>query len=118
MTKITHVTQVESFLVELRFSDGSVGEYNLGPIVQRDTVLTRPLADITFFRSFFLELGALAWTNRFELSGDALHKELEEQGGSSELDCYNSSPMRAASMGVRPIATETRSISTLPRACS
>jgi len=80
MTKITHVTQVEGFIVELRFLDGSVGEYNLGPIVQRDTVLTRPLADMTFFRSFFLELGALAWTNGFELSGDALHKELEEKG--------------------------------------
>ena len=78
MTKITHVTQVESFLVELRFSDGSVDEYDLGPIVQRDMLLTRPLANMMFFRSFFPELGALAWTNGLELSGDALHKELKE----------------------------------------
>jgi hypothetical protein len=80
MIKITYSRQVEGFVVELRFSDGSVGEYNLGPIVQRDTVLTRPLVDITCFRSFFLELGSLAWTNGFELSGDALHKELDEKG--------------------------------------
>ena len=80
MTNITHARQIESFVVDLPFSDGSVGEYDLGPIVRRDTVLTRPLADMKFFRSFFLELGALAWTNGFELSDDALHKELEDQG--------------------------------------
>ena len=89
MTNITHAKQIESFLVDLRFSEGSVGECNLGPIVHRDTVLTRPLADMTFFRSFFLELGAQSWTNGLELSGDSLHKELKEQGGFGvRLPCH------------------------------
>jgi hypothetical protein len=58
----------------------TAGEYDLGPIVERDTILTRPLRAPEYFRSFFLELGALAWPNGLEFSPESLHRALLEAG--------------------------------------
>ncbi len=85
MIKITHVRHVEAMVVELQFSDGSSGEHDLSPVVKYDTVLTRPLTDPDYFRSFFIELGALAWANGLELSGNALHSEMLERGELHQL---------------------------------
>ncbi|MCP3734814.1 DUF2442 domain-containing protein [Sphingomonas sp. RP10(2022)] len=46
----------------------------------RDTVMTRPLADPAFFARAFIEAGALAWPNGFELSADSLYRRLDEAG--------------------------------------
>jgi hypothetical protein len=78
MTKIISARHLDGFVIELYFSDGTAGEYDLAPIVERDTILTRPLRDPEYFRSFFLELGALAWPNGLELSPEALHRALLE----------------------------------------
>jgi hypothetical protein len=80
MIKITQARHVAGTGVELRFSDGSLGVYDFTPIIAHDTVLTRPLGDPDYFRSFFLELGALAWSNGLELSGSALHEEMLHKG--------------------------------------
>ena len=39
--------------------------------------MTRPLADPAFFTRAFIESGALAWPDGFELSGDTLHCRLD-----------------------------------------
>jgi hypothetical protein len=80
MIKIIRVEPAPGFLLRLEFSDGTAGDYDLGPLVDRATELTRPLGEPGFFSSVFLELGALAWPNGFELSPSAVHRELEERG--------------------------------------
>ncbi|WP_332793580.1 hypothetical protein [Sphingomonas sp. RB3P16] len=42
--------------------------------------MTRPLADPAFFARAFIESGAPAWPNGFELSADALHRRLDAAG--------------------------------------
>ena len=42
--------------------------------------MTRPLADPAYFARAFIESGALAWANGFELSADSLHKRLAASG--------------------------------------
>ena len=42
--------------------------------------MTRPLADPAYFARAFIEAGALAWPNGFELSADALHRRLAANG--------------------------------------
>ncbi len=42
--------------------------------------MTRPLADAAYFARAFIEGGALAWPNGFELSADALHRRLAASG--------------------------------------
>jgi len=80
MIKITRARYRESFTIELCFSDGTIGDYDLSSIIARDTVLTRPLTDLGFFQSFYLELGALAWPNGLEFSASAIHKTMLESG--------------------------------------
>jgi hypothetical protein len=78
--KILKAQHLRDLVLELEFSDGSIGEYDLAPLLARDTVLTRALRDPDFFPRFFIELGALSWPNGLELSGESIHRRLEEQG--------------------------------------
>ncbi|WP_394753034.1 hypothetical protein [Crenothrix sp.] len=38
-----------------------------------------PLNDESYFKQFFLELGALCWRNGLELSPSNIHKKLADQ---------------------------------------
>ena len=67
-------------MVHLEFSDGSQGDYDLGELIERDTVMVRPLRDPDFYSKCFLELGALCWPNGFELSPSGLHRKLSDRG--------------------------------------
>jgi hypothetical protein len=42
--------------------------------------MTAPLADPVFFGRHFIELGALAWPNGFDLSAASLYLELDHDG--------------------------------------
>lgn len=80
MIKITRAKWVCDRVLELEFSDGTAGEYDLAPVLARDTSLTRPLRNETEFRRFFLDLGALCWPNGLELSPSAIHERLRTAG--------------------------------------
>ena len=67
-------------MVHLEFSDGSQGDYDLGELIERGTVMVRPLRDPDFYSKCFLELGALCCPNGFELSPSGLHKKLSKRG--------------------------------------
>ena len=60
--------------LDLVFSDGSAAHWSAADLIARDTVMTRPLADPAYFARAFIEGGALAWPNGFELSADALRQ--------------------------------------------
>jgi hypothetical protein len=80
MTKILRATHLRDSVLELEFSDGSVGAYDVSPLLERDTELTRPLGDPGYFRRFFIDFGALCWPNGLELSPAAIHRRLAESG--------------------------------------
>jgi len=65
----------------LRFSDGAWGVFDFQPFVDAATEMTSPLADAAFFARHFIESGALAWPNGFDLSAHSLHHRLDESGG-------------------------------------
>jgi hypothetical protein len=66
--------------LHLVFSDGTAASWSAADLTARDTVMTRPLADPAYLARAFIEGGALAWLNGFELSADALHQRLEDSG--------------------------------------
>jgi len=80
MIKILRATHLRDLIIELEFSDGSVGPYDVSPLLERDTELTRPLGDPDYFRRFFIDFGALCWPNGLELSPAAIRQRLEESG--------------------------------------
>jgi len=60
-------------------TDNSWGDYDLQALIDRQTELVKPLNDETYFKQFFLELGALCWRNGLELSPGSIHKKLTYQ---------------------------------------
>lgn len=54
--------------------------YDFASFVAAGTEMTAPLGDPDFFARCFIEAGALAWPNGFDLSAESLHRRLQEQG--------------------------------------
>ena len=79
MIKIIQARHVHKKVLRLYFSDNSYGDYDLQPLIDRQTELVIPLNDEPYFKQFFLELGALCWRNGLELSPGNIHKKLAEQ---------------------------------------
>jgi hypothetical protein len=80
MIELVQIRVAEDRALDLTFSDGSIGRWSADAVIQRDTILTRPLADPAYFRRAFLEAGALAWPNGLEFSAHSLHEKLDEGG--------------------------------------
>jgi hypothetical protein len=55
------------FRLRIGFSDCSVGVHDFSSTAARDGEMVRPLKDPAFFAHVFVELGALAWPNGFDL---------------------------------------------------
>ena len=80
MIKLVGLRVIDGDRLLLVFSDGSSGEWSAAALIARDTVMTRPLSDAAYFARAFIEAGALAWPNGFELSAASLHRRLAEAG--------------------------------------
>lgn len=80
MIRLLSIAPLGKEVLELTFSDGSVGRWSAERLIARDTVLTRPLDDPAYFARAFIEAGALAWPNGLELSAAALHSRLSDAG--------------------------------------
>ncbi len=76
MIKILRARSTWDYVLGLEFSDGTFGDYDLAPLLSRDTPLTQPAA----FQRFFIELGALCWPNGLELSAGSIHARLKASG--------------------------------------
>jgi hypothetical protein len=81
MIKLIAVESKEDFKLLLRFSDGCWGVYDFSHLVATGTAMTAPLRDPAFFKQHFIELGALAWPNGFDLSAGSLYRKLESAAG-------------------------------------
>ena len=80
MIKLISVRPKSSRELLLRFSDGSWGVLDAGRYLDAATEMTRPLEDPAFFSRCFIEAGALAWPNGFDLSAQSLHDRLRDAG--------------------------------------
>jgi hypothetical protein len=81
MIKLKAVESKGGYRLLLRFSDGSFGVLDFAPFVEAATEMTAPLSDPQFFSRHFIELGALAWPNGFDLGAESLQRRLQESGG-------------------------------------
>ncbi|MFA5922648.1 MAG: hypothetical protein WC856_15390 [Methylococcaceae bacterium] len=79
MIKIIKAQYMQQRILRLYFSDNSFGDYDLQPLIDRQTELVMALNDDLYFKQFFLELGALCWPNGLEFSPGNIHRKLAEQ---------------------------------------
>ncbi|MBC7769197.1 MAG: DUF2442 domain-containing protein [Phycisphaerales bacterium] len=66
------------FYVE--FSDGMAGEWDYSRVLQRPGPMAAPLHDATYLARAFLVNGAPTWPNGWDVSPDALYKDLSLAG--------------------------------------
>jgi hypothetical protein len=76
--KIRRIVRVdgEAFSVMLRFRDGTVGVVSLAHLFEHPKALAAEILKGNMFSMCFLENGALAWPNGFELCPDVLRARL------------------------------------------
>ena len=80
MIKIIQAEYVSDRVIQVHFSDGSWGDYDLQPLIDKHSELTQPLEQETFFKQFYLEMGALCWRHGLELSPGNIQLKLQKQG--------------------------------------
>ena len=86
MIKIIKAEYQHDFVIRLYFSDGASGDYDVAPLIAKNTVMTQLLTAPSFFRDFFIEMGALCWKNGFELSASGTYQTLFEIGKLHKFD--------------------------------
>jgi len=79
MIKIIQANYLKDKTIQIHFSDGSWGDYNLQPLIDKRSTLTKEIEDQVDFQKFYLEMGALCWRNGLELAPSSIHHELEQQ---------------------------------------
>jgi hypothetical protein len=80
MIKLKAAEPKGDYRLLLRFSDGTAGIYDFEPFIEASTEMTVPLHDPQAFAQYYIEFGALAWPNGFDLSAESLHRRLQETG--------------------------------------
>lgn len=70
------VVDRERYAVKLRFADGQDGTVSLAHLFEEPRGLTAEILKGDMFAKCFIENGALAWPNGFELCPDALRARL------------------------------------------
>jgi hypothetical protein len=71
---VTEARYVSGFTIWLRFRDGSSGEIDLAPELHGEVF--EPLKDVTYFRHFQIDGGALEWPNGASFAPEFLHENI------------------------------------------
>ncbi len=80
LVKILHVEPLGGHRLRIGFSDGMVGEYDFAADIAAGGPMIEPLRDPAFFACAFIELGALAWPNGYDIDPIALHADMRDAG--------------------------------------
>ena len=73
MINIIKIEPQDNYCLKLFFSDMSYAVLDFSYLLESKTILTNPLHDKQYFRSCFIDFGALCWKSGLELSAESLH---------------------------------------------
>lgn len=82
ITKIINANE-DTLKVKLKFSDGVVGEVDLGFVFAKPKYLAAEVIKGGLFTKCYVETGALAWANGLELCPDNLRMKVSVKKGSA-----------------------------------
>lgn len=80
MIDVVSVKPLGGYRLRVAFSDGLFGAHDFTDVVTRTGEMVSPLKDLSFFARVFVELGALAWPNGYDLDPIALHDRMAAAG--------------------------------------
>jgi len=76
MISIVSAKYIDNYKIELEFSDKTSGILDFKYLLDVKSLLTIPLEDKEYFKTFFIDFGALCWKNSLEFSAESLQKKL------------------------------------------
>ncbi len=74
MRNVLSVKAFDHFLI-CELDDGNTYQYDMSFVLTRDSEMTIPLKDITFFKKVFIESGALAWPNGYDIHANSVLRD-------------------------------------------
>ncbi|MBP8018726.1 MAG: DUF2442 domain-containing protein [Hylemonella sp.] len=75
MIKLLNARRVDTFKLEIDFSDHTQGVFDAATyLASRSGPLLEKLRDEVYFARFFIDAGALCWPNGLELSPAKVHE--------------------------------------------
>jgi len=77
MIDVIGVKRLGGHVLEIAFSDGTVGTRDFADIKARAGEMVAPLKDADYFARVFIEDGALTWPNGYDWDPIALHDEMK-----------------------------------------
>ena len=78
MISIIKIEPQSDYNLKLFFSDETFSIMNFSYILEKKSVLTKALEDKNYFKSCFIDFGALCWKNGLEFSAESLHRKCKE----------------------------------------
>ena len=80
MIDVIGVKPLGGHVLEIAFSNGTVGVRDFVKVKARTGEMVAPLKDADYFARVFIEDGALAWPNGYDWDPIALHDEIKAKG--------------------------------------
>lgn len=80
MINLVKVMYDQHYSLKLYFSDNTYGTMDFSYLLKAKTVLTEALEDEGYFKTCFIDFGALCWKNGLELSAESLYLKLKDKG--------------------------------------
>jgi len=82
MNKVTAVKANDDFSLDLRFSDGSVKNFDAKPYL--DYEVFRELKDLNYFKQVDVAFGTVQWPNEQDISPETLYIEGKPVSGNGD----------------------------------
>jgi hypothetical protein len=73
--KIRKVEPTSDFELICTFDNGLVKQYDVKPLFKKSGPILEPLRKAAYFKRVFLEMGAPAWPNGFDICADLIYME-------------------------------------------
>ena len=78
MINLIKIEPQEGYSLKLYFSDATHATLDFYYLLEKQTVLTKPLHDKNYFKSCFIDFGALCWKNGLEFSAESLSQKAKQ----------------------------------------
>lgn len=79
--RVVEVRVIDARRLHVRFADGTEGEVDLGPLLQRENPgVFAALRDPTLFAKVYVDSGAVSWPGGLDLAPDAMYADIKATG--------------------------------------
>ena len=85
LVKVVRVEPLGGYRLRVSFSSGDAGDWDFSSMIGEGGTMVAPLQDLAFFARVFVQNGALAWPNGFDIDAIALHEEMRAAKAVSKL---------------------------------